>query len=93
MPHKKQGALVRREDLFSSPWEQAYQELEGFSRKQPDWGSQNYSGRGSGNPSREHKLVLCFSPTQLDGQKSNKPLAEKVHIGYRVAMKAVLKQI
>lgn len=38
MPRKKQGALVRREDLFPSPWEQAHQELEGFSRKQPDWG-------------------------------------------------------
>lgn len=36
MPRKKQGALVRREDLFPSPWEQAHQELEGFSRKQPD---------------------------------------------------------
>lgn len=58
MPHEKQGALVRREDLFP-----AHRKLEGFSRKQPDMGHRTTRGEAATPPSIEqHDLVLCFSP-------------------------------
>lgn len=69
MPGENKELCSGGKTRFPAPGEQAHRELEGFSRKQPDWGSQNYSERGSGSPSREqHDWVLCFSPTELDGQ-------------------------
>lgn len=91
MPHEKQGALVRREDLFPAPEEQAHRKLEGFSRKQPDMGHRTTRGEAATPLHRTTRLgSLCFS--RVTGQtKLNKPLLEKVHIGYRVAGKASLK--
>lgn len=61
MPRKKQGALVRREDLFPRPWEQAHQELEGLSRKQPDWGGHRTTpGEAAATPPENTSWFFVF---------------------------------
>lgn len=91
MPHEKQGALVRREDLFPAPEEQAHQKLEGFSRKQPDMGHRTTRGEAATPLHGTTRLGSLFFSHVTGQTKLNKPLLEKVHIGYRVAGKALLK--
>lgn len=89
MPREKQGALVRQEDLFYSSWEQAHQELEGFSRNIQIRGHRTTWGEAAAPPPEDNTTGFVFS--RLTGQTHlNKPLVQKVHIGYRVAVNAVL---
>lgn len=76
---------------FPAPEEQAHRNLEGFSRKQPDMNHRTTQGEAAAPLHRTTQLGSLFFSNVTRQTKLNKPLVEKVHIGYRVAGKAVLK--
>lgn len=60
MPRKKQGALVRREDLSPAAGGQAYQKLEELSRKQLDWGGHRTTQGEAAAPAPENNTTWFF---------------------------------
>lgn len=76
---------------FPAPKEQAHRKQEEFSRKQPDMGHRTTRGEAAAPLQRTTRLGSLFFSNVTGQTKLNKPLVEKVHIGYRVAGKALLK--
>lgn len=78
--------------MFSSSWGAGTRSWKDSLENSQTGGHRSTPGEAVAPPPEND--TSCFFFSNLTGRtRSNKPLAEKVHVGYRVAVKAVLKQV